>query len=385
MADTSFLDWPFLDPAHRVHAAALERWCASELAGIVHSEDGVDATCVGLVRRLGAAGWLAIAVPEQGPVDIRALCLSREILARHDGLADFAFVMQGLGTAAVALFGSDAQKARILPPARTGRAVAALAMTEPQSGSDVAAIAMRATADGDGWLLDGSKTYISNTGIADHYLVLARSDGPGSRGLSLFLVPANAPGLAVGARQQVIAPHPLGTLVFSGCRLPSDALVGARGAGFKAVMTVLDRFRPSVGAAALGFARRAFDEALAWSEGRALFGTTLAEMPTTQTYLAEMALEIDAAALLVYRAAWAADTRPGRITREASMAKLYATEAAQRVVDKAVQLHGGAGVVVGSVVERLYREVRALRIYEGASEVQRLIIAGQARAAFAQA
>lgn len=384
MADRSYLGWPFLTDAHRAHAAALEEWCVRGLAGIGHDRELVDETCVGLVRRLGEAGWLAVAVPEAGAAfDVRALCLTREILARHDGLADFAFIMQGLGTAAVALFGSEAQQRRTLAPARAGQSIAALAMTEPQSGSDVAAVTTTAVPDGDGWVIDGEKTYISNAGIADHYLVLARSDGPGARGLSLFLVPADAPGLSVSARQQVIAPHPLGTLVFAGCRVGSDALVGPRGGGFKAIMTVLDRFRPSVGAAALGFARCAFDQALGWSEGRALFGTTLAEMPTTQTYLAEMATEIDAAALLVYRAAWAADTQSGRTTREASMAKLFATEAAQRIVDQAVQLHGGAGVIVGAVVERLYREVRALRIYEGASEVQRLIIAGQARAAFA--
>lgn len=384
MPDASFLDWPFLDDAHRAHAAALERWCGTGLAGIAHAESSVDATCTELVRKLGDAGWLGVAVPEPGAaIDVRALCLSREILARHDGLADFAFVMQGLGTAAVALFGSAEQQRQVLPPARAGRTIAALAMTEPQSGSDVAAIATTATAEGGDWVLDGAKTYISNAGIADHYLVLARSDGEGTRGLSLFLVPADAPGLSVSARQQVMAPHPLGSLAFAGCHVPAEALVGPRGGGFKALMTVLDRFRPSVGAAALGFARRAFDEALAWSEDRRMFGTTLAEMPATQGYLAEMATGIDTAALLVYRAAWAADTRSDRITREASMAKLHATETAQRVVDLAVQLHGGAGVVVGSVVERLYREVRALRIYEGASEVQRLIIAGQARAAFA--
>ena len=385
MADRSYLDWPFLDDRHRAHAATLAAWCADKLSDIEHSRDRIDATCTELVRRLGGDGWLTIPVPEIGkPFDFRMLCLTREILARYDGLADFACIMQGLGTAAITLFGTEEQQQRVLPAAREGRAIAALAMTEPHSGSDVAALATTAVPDSNGWRLDGTKTYISNAGLADHYLVLARSDGPGSKGLSLFLVDASVPGLSVTERQEVIAPHPLGTVKFDACRVPTDALIGARGSGFKAVMTVLDRFRPSVGAAALGFARRALDETLAWSEGRAMFGTTLAEMPTTQTYLAEMATEIDAAALLVYRAAWAADTTAGRITREAAMAKLYATEAAQGIVDKAVQLHGGAGVVMGSVVERLYREVRALRIYEGASEVQRLIIAGQVRATHAE-
>ncbi|MEZ5670828.1 MAG: acyl-CoA dehydrogenase family protein [Alphaproteobacteria bacterium] len=386
MADRSFLDWPFLTDAHRALADRLESWCAARLARFGHGEATVDADCRALVAALGEAGWLGIPVPDDGkPLDVRALCLARETLARHHGLADFALVMQGLGTAALAAFGSPAQRARILPPVREGRAIAALAMTEPQSGSDVAAVATAAVEDAGGWVLDGEKTLISNAGIADHYLVLARSDGPGTRGLSLFVAPADAPGLTVAERQQAIAPHPLGRLAFDGCRLPADALVGPRGGGFKAVMTVLDRFRPSVGAAALGFARRALDEALAWSERRPMFGTTLADMPVTQAALADMALDIDAAALLVYRAAWRADTVDGRNTREASMAKLFATEAAQRVVDAAVQMHGGSGVVLGSVVERLYREVRALRIYEGASEVQRQIVGAQTRAAFAAA
>lgn len=385
MADVAYRDWPFLEERHRALASDLERWCVAELPAFGHEAAETDPTCQRLVTALGAAGWLKLPVPEDGSrLDVRALCLGREILARHHGLADFAFVMQGLGTAAVGLFGTAAQRAAVLPGARAGTRIAALAMTEPQSGSDVAAVATTATEDGGRWRIDGSKTLISNAGIADHYLVLARSGGPGVKGLSLFLVPADARGLTVEARQQVIAPHPLGALRFDECAVPADALVGQRDGGFKAIMTVLDRFRPSVGAAALGFARRALDETLNWCEGRALFGTTLAEMPTTQTYLAEMATDIDAAALLIYRAAWRADTSEARITREASMAKLYATEAAQRVVDHAVQLHGGAGVVVGATVERLYREVRALRIYEGASEVQRLIIAGQARAAFAE-
>lgn len=383
MADTSYRDWPFLEDRHRAYANRLQHWCGETLNTAAHDHATVDPVCQGLVAQLGTAGWLQTAVPPDGKLfDFRLLCLTREILAQHDGLADFAFVMQGLGTAAITVFGTQAQKQRWLPPVRAGKAIAALAMTEPQSGSDVAAVATAARSDGDGWVLDGTKTYISNAGIADHYLVLARSDGPGAKGLSLFMVEAGNPGLRVSERQAVIAPHPLGALQFEDCRVPGDALIGARGDGFKAVMTVLDRFRPSVAAAALGMARRALDATLAWTGERALFGTTLGEMPTTQTYLAEMATEIDAAALLVYRAAWAADTSAGRITREASIAKLYGTEAAQRVVDRAVQLHGGAGVIVGSVVEQLYREVRALRIYEGASEVQRLIIAGQTRAAY---
>jgi len=336
------------------------------------------------VARLGAEGWLAHsaidpAAPET-PLDVRTLCLIRETLARHDGLADFAFAMQGLGMGAVSLFGSPAQRSR-LAETRAGRAIAAFALTEPQSGSDVAHIATRAARDGEGYVLDGEKTWISNGGIADLYTVFARTgEAPGARGLSAFLVPADTPGLEVAERLETVAPHPLGRLRFDGCRVPAAALIGAPGDGFRIAMSVLDVFRATVGAAALGFARRALEEALSRASARELFGAPLFELQMVQGHLADMALEVDAAALLVYRAAWTKDMGAARVSREAAMAKLYATEAAQRVIDAAVQIHGGDGVRRGHVVERLYREIRALRIYEGASDVQKVIIARQALA-----
>jgi acyl-CoA dehydrogenase len=309
-------------------------------------------------------------------LDARALCLIREILARHAGLADFAFAMQGLGSATIGLFGSDAQKDRYLPGVARGERIAAFALSEPDAGSDVAAIATTARRDGDRWRLDGRKTWISNGGIADHLVLFARTgEAPGARGLTAFILDAGTPGLVVEARIATLAPHPLATLRLEGCVVPDGQRLGEPGQGFRLAMATLDHFRPTVGAAALGFARRALDEALRHARGRRMFGATLADLPLAQARLGEMATEIDAAALLVYRAAWAKDRGAARITREAAMAKLFATEAAQRVVDAAVQLHGGLGVMRGSAVESLYREVRALRIYEGASEVQQLVIA----------
>ena len=308
-------------------------------------------------------------------LDVRALCLIRETLARHDGLADFAFAMQGLGMGAVTLFGSPAQR-EWLERTRAGRAISGFALTEPASGSDVARLATTARRDGDGWVLDGEKTYISNGGIADVYVIVARTgEAPGARGLSAFLLPADTPGQEVVGRIDVMAPHPLAHLRLTGVRLPGDALIGQPGQGFRIAMTVLDHFRPTVGAAALGFARRALDEALARVRSRQIQGAPMAELQMVQGHLADMALKIDAAALLIYRAAWAKDQGAPRITREAAMAKLYATEIAQEVIDQAVQLHGGDGVRTGSTVESLYREIRALRIYEGASDVQRVVIA----------
>lgn len=385
MADRSFLDWPFLEPRHKALAEALEGWAAERLGGIDHSD--VDAACRSLVAALGADGWLTHAAVDpadaQARLDVRTLCLIRETLARHDGLADFAFAMQGLGTGALSLFGRPEQKAEWLPSVRAGRAVAAFALTEPGSGSDVAASTMTARDDGDAWVLDGEKTWISNGGIADFYTVFARTgEAPGARGLSAFLVPAATPGLEVAERLETIAPHPLARLRFAGCRVPKAALIGEPGAGFKLAMSVLDVFRSTVAAAALGFARRALDEALARVTARRVQGAPLADLQMVQGHLADMALDVDAATLLTYRAAWAKDSGAPRITREAAMAKLFATERAQRVIDAAVQLHGGDGVRAGSTVERLYREIRALRIYEGASDVQRVIIA---RAALAQA
>ncbi|MCC7046410.1 MAG: acyl-CoA dehydrogenase family protein [Alphaproteobacteria bacterium] len=384
MADTTFLDWPFFDPAHRNFARRLEAWAARELgAGKNHKEEELDTTCRDLVARLAAGGWLKYAVPAaQGgaldKLDVRHLCLAREILARHDALGDFAFAMQGLGSAPISLFGSAEQKRRYLPDVAASRRIAAFALSEQDAGSDVAAIATIARRDGDAYVIDGGKTWISNGGIADFYVVFARTgEAPGARGLSAFVVDAGAPGLAVVERIAVIAPHPLATLRFDGMRVPTAQMLGAPGDGFKVAMATLDVFRSTVGAAALGFARRALDEALARVRARKVAGQALAEFQLTQQKLAEMAVAIDAAALLVYRAAWTRDAKAERVTREAAMAKFYATEAAQRVIDHAVQLHGGTGVVAGAAVERLYREIRSLRIYEGTSEVQQLVIAGQ--------
>jgi acyl-CoA dehydrogenase len=377
MPDSSFLDWPFFHAGHREFARALDAWAAANLGHVDHAD--VDATCRDLVRRLGEAGWLAAAVADDAAaLDARKICLAREILARHSGLADFAFAMQGLGTASVALFGAAALRARVLPEARAGARIAAFALSEPDAGSDVAAITTMAARVPGGWRIDGIKTWISNGGIAGHYVVFARSgEAPGAKGLSAFFVEAGTPGLAVAERIEVIAPHPLAALRFENCVVPEDCLLGTPGEGFKVAMTTLDIFRPSVGAAALGFARRALDEALQRTRARKMFGATLFDLQLTQAKLAEMALDVDASALLVYRAAWARDVQPRRITREAAMAKLHATEAAQRVVDAAVQMFGGLGVAHGNIAEQLYREVRALRIYEGASEVQKLIIARQ--------
>ena len=368
--DRSFLDWPFFEDRHRELAAALDEWAGAALP-VDHGD--VDAACRGLVRDLGAGGWLRHSGGEV--LDIRSLCLIRETLARHDGLADFAFAMQGLGMGAVTLFGTAAQRGW-LERTRTGAAISGFALTEPGSGSDVARTATTARREGDGWVLEGEKTYISNGGIADVYVIFARTgEAEGARGLSAFLLPAETPGLRVVERIEVMAPHPLAHLRLEGVRLPADALIGEAGSGFRIAMTVLDHFRPTVGAAALGFARRALDEAVTRVRERQLFGAPMAELQMVQGHIADMALKIDAAALLVYRAAWTKDMGAPRITREAAMAKLYATEAAQQVIDQAVQLWGGDGVRRGTMVESLYREIRALRIYEGASDVQKLIIA----------
>ena len=380
MADRSFLDWPFFEERHREVARSLDRWAADAIGTGVHPHPDVDAECRRLVGLLGDAGWFAHGVPEAGAaaLDVRTLCLVRETLARYSGLADFVFAMQGLGTGPITLFGDAALRERYLPPVRAGRRIAAFALSEPDAGSDVAAMATTATRVPGGWRLDGRKTWISNGGIADHYVVFARSgEAPGTRGISAFVVDADTPGLAVAERIQVIAPHPLATLAFDDCFVPDDRLLGEPGQGFKVAMATLDVFRATVGAAALGFARRALDEAVARAAARPMFGKTLADQQMTQARLADMATEIDAAALLVYRAAWTRDVEGRTPTREAAMAKLYATEAAQRVVDGAVQLFGGLGVTVGVKVEELYREIRALRIYEGASEVQKLVIARQ--------
>ena len=376
MTDRTYLDWPFFTPAHRALAARAEAWAQAHAERLADEHDA-DASCRRLVAAMGEDGLLDLAVPQPGTrLDVRSLCLLRDILGRHAGLADFAFAMQGLGTGAITLFGTDAQRAQWLPPVRAGTSLAAFALSERDAGSDVAALATTARRDGDAWVLDGEKTWISNGGIAGHYVTFARTgEAPGTRGLSAFIVPADAPGLHIAARIDTIAPHPLATLRFENCRVPDANLIGTPGQGFRIAMSVLDVFRSTVGAAALGLARRALDEALRHARSRTLFGAPLSDLQMTQAALADMATEVDAAALLVYRAAWTKDAGADRVTREASMAKLYATEAAQRVVDRAVQIHGGLGVTKGNKVEELYREVRALRIYEGASEVQRIVIA----------
>ena len=383
MADTSFLHWPFFDDRHRDLAAAVDRWAGEALADGGHGSGDIDAACRDLVARLGDGGWLAHSVPASHGgaserLDVRSLCLMRETLARHEGLADFAFAMQGLGSGPISLFGTDGQKDRYLPPVREGKAIAAFALSEAEAGSDVAALATEARLDGNGWRLNGAKTWISNAGIADHYVVFARTgEAPGAKGLSAFIVDADAPGFSVSERFDLIAPHPLGTLTFEDCRLPAESLIGETGDGFRIAMATLDVFRPTVGAAALGFARRALDEAVGRARERELFGRPLADLQMTQARIADMATAVDASALLVYRAAWAKDSGAERISREASMAKMHATEAAQAVIDGAVQIFGALGVVSGVKVEELYREIRALRIYEGATEVQKLIIARQ--------
>jgi acyl-CoA dehydrogenase len=370
-----FLEWPFFEERHRVLAAALEAWCVAELADEEPAD--VDAACRSLVARLGAAGWLRHCVPdEEGRIDVRSLALIRETLARHSGLADFAFAMQGLGSGAIALFGTPAQKAAYLPAVARGEKIAAFALTEPESGSDVAAIATRAEASGDGWVLNGTKTFISNGGIADFYVLFARTgEAPGAKGLSAFIVDRGTPGLDDRERIETIAPHPLATLRFTDIRVPADALLGERGRGFQQAMATLDVFRTTVGAAALGLAKRALGEATARARTRRLGAGTLADNPVTQSKLAEMVLAVETSALLVYRAAWLRDVLGRRNSREAALAKLHATDSAQEVIDKAVQMFGGLGVTRGVPVERLYREIRALRIYEGASEVQKIVIA----------
>jgi len=374
MADRSFLNWPFFDDPHRDWATEVAAF-AGELR-IDHAD--TDAACRALVRDMGAAGLLRVTGHSDGALSVRHLCLAREILARHDGLADFAFAMQGLGSGAISLFGTDAQKAAWLPKTTTGAAIAAFALTEPQSGSDVANSTMTATRDGNDYVLNGEKTWISNGGIADLYTLFARSEeAPGARGLSAFVVTPDLPGFEVTDRLETIAPHPLATLRFTSCRVPAEAMISAPGAGFRIAMSVLDIFRSTVAAAALGFARRALDEALQRVTSRQIQGSHLADLQMVQGHIADMALDVDAAALLVYRAAWAKDQGTPRITREAAMAKLFSTEQAQVVIDKAVQLFGGEGVRSGNTVERLYREIRALRIYEGATDVQKLIIARQ--------
>ena len=388
MADTSYLTWPFFDDGHRDFAREVERWAAEALppllAGAEENSDAVYACVARLVAELGKAGLLRVCVPRaygglRENLDVRSLCLAREILGRASGLADFALAMQGLGSVPITLYGSEDQKRSVLPRVVAGSAIAAFALSEPDAGSDVAAVTTTAAREGDSWRLDGIKTWISNGGLASYYIVFARSgEAPGAKGLSAFIIDADTPGLDATERIEVIAPHPLATLRLNNCRVPADRLLGLPGEGFKIAMATLDSFRSTVGAAALGFARRAMDEASSRALKRRMFGRALSEFQLTQAKLGEMAMSIDAAALLIYRAAWTKDVLGGRVTREASMAKLFATESAQQVIDAAVQIFGGLGVVRGMTVERLYREIRALRIYEGASEVLKLIIGSRA-------
>jgi len=380
MSDKTYLDWPFFDDEHRELVASLDAWASHNLDG-VHAGAGLDETCRGLVARLGQDGWLRYAVPRAfggalDRLDSRSLCLIRETLARHAGLADFAFAMQGLGSGAISLYGSEELKRRYLPRVASGEWIAAFALSEPGAGSDVAAMTTSAKLEGEHYVLDGIKTWISNGGIAHFYTVVARTgQGAGAKGLTAFVVDADTLGFQIAERIAVTAPHPLATLLFDGCRIPLGNRLGEAGTGFKVAMETLDIFRASVAAAAVGFARRAFDEALGRARGRHLFGQALAEFQLTQAAIADMATTIDSAALLTYRAAWLRDVKGGRTTREAAMAKLAATEGAQQVIDRAVQMFGGLGVQSGHIVEQLYREIRPLRIYEGASEVQKLIIA----------
>ncbi|HET9811781.1 MAG TPA: acyl-CoA dehydrogenase family protein [Sphingomicrobium sp.] len=374
MSDRSFLSWPFFEPEHRGVAEKLWAWCGNDLP---ETAGDLDEDCRRLVAALGSAGFLKLCVSDgDSRPDVRSLAIARETLAYHSPLADFAFAMQGLGSGAISLFGTVEQKREWLPRVAAGEAIAAFAMTEPECGSDAANIRTSAMKDGDAWVLVGEKTYISNGGIADFYVTFARTgEGEGSRGLSAFIVPAGAEGLTVAERIEVIARHPLARLIYDNVRVPAESLIGEPGEGFRVGMETLNLFRVTVGAAALGFARRALDEALSWTKSRRLGTAALADNAVTQAKIADMALAIDASALLIYRAAWQQDEGGTGNRRAAAMAKLHATESAQRVIDAAVQLHGGAGVTKGVKVEELYRDIRALRIYEGASEVQRQIIA----------
>ncbi|MCL4745689.1 MAG: acyl-CoA dehydrogenase family protein [Burkholderiaceae bacterium] len=388
-SDTGYLDWPFFEASHRELAQRLDAW-AGESIGDAHDSD-VDAACRALVRKLGKDGWLRYTVGgtawggQFDAIDTRAVCLLRETLSRHSALADFAFAMQGLGSGSITLHGTPELKQRYLGRVASGEAIAAFALSEPDSGSDVAAMKCAARPDGDHYVLEGEKTWISNGGIADFYVVFARTgEAPGSRGLSAFVVDAATPGLEIAERIEVIAPHPLATLRFTNCRVAATQRLGAPGQGFKVAMQTLDIFRTSVAAAALGLARRALCESLSRATSRKMFGGVLADFQITQAKLAAMATAIDASALLTYRAAWLRD-QGAKVTREAAMAKMHATESAQQVIDAAVQIWGGCGVVSGHPVERLYREIRALRIYEGATEVQQLIIARETLSAFGAA
>src|SRR5215472_17234160 len=384
MTGSSHLDWPFLESRHKALATELDLWAGRVLRdepGHRPSVRAVDDACRRLVRQLGEGGWLKYAIggtaygASADTIDTRAVCLVRETLARHSGLADFAFAMQGLGSGAISIFGSHEQKQRYLPCVVKGTAIAASAISEPDAGSDVAALQCTARKEGDSYVINGEKTWISNGGIADFYVLFVRtSEEAGAKGISALIVDAGTPGLEIAERIEVMAAHPLARLRLKDCRVPAAQRLGDQGQGFKIAMSTLDIFRSSVAAAALGFARRALHEALSRSTSRRMFGQTLADFQLTQAKLAKMATDVDSAALLTYRAAWLKDMGCP-VTVEAAMAKMTATEMAQQAIDSAVQIFGALGVVSENTVERLYREIRPLRIYEGATEVQQLIIA----------
>ena len=383
MLDRSFLNWPFFEDEHRVLALELEKWAKTELTDYAITPANVDLACQELVLKLADGGWLDYCVANKyggknPSLDVRSLCLIRETLARFSGLADFVFAMQGLGSGTISLFGSAELKKKYLPDVRRGNKIAAFALTEPDAGSDAAALTTTAEQVDTSFVLNGEKTLISNGGIADYYTVFAKTgEAPGTRGISAFVIDADTAGLEINERIEVIAPHPLARIRFNQCRIPKTQQIGSGGEGFKMAMATLDIFRSTVGAAALGFARHAMHEAFNRTKSRQMFGAPMSKLQLIQSKIGEMSLDIDASSLLIYRAAWTKDKGAEKITKEAAMAKLFATEAAQRVIDEAVQIFGGSGVVSGFPVEQLYREIRALRIYEGASEVQKLIIASQ--------
>lgn len=374
MIDRTFISWPFFSTEHRILLEQVEQWCETHLSKIDHHNP--DSAARNLVKELGQAELLRWVLPENQ--DVRSLCLVRETLARYNGLADFAFAMQGIGSGPIALFGNHEQVDHFLPEVAAGSKIAAFALSELEAGSDVAALKTSARREGDYFVLDGEKSWISNAGIADLYVVFARTgEASGAKGLSAFIVESSLPGFSVSRRTEVMSPHPLGSLKFEKCKVPATALLGEAGQGFKIAMATLDIYRSSVGAAALGFARRAFAETLAHVKERELFGGKLADLQLTQDKIAEMATAIDASALLIYRAAWCKDNGVERISREASMAKFFATENAQRVIDMCIQLLGARGLLRDSILEQLYRDIRPLRIYEGASEIQKMVIASQ--------
>jgi acyl-CoA dehydrogenase len=382
VSDKTFLQWPFFEDHHRALANELDAWTKQEIKPFEDDEDDINALSKKFVGMMGDAGFLKYTVPaayggKHESLDVRSLCICRETLARTTGLADFAFAMQGLGSGAISLFGSDTVKAHYLPKVREGKWIPAFGLTEPGAGSDAGAMTSTAVEDGDDYILNGTKTFISNAGIADFYCMFVRTSDEGARGITAFVLDADTPGFEVTESLDVIAPHPLGTVTMTDCRVPKSKMLGNVGEGFKVAMSNLDIFRSTVGAASLGFARRALDEALDRTQERVVFGQPLSGFQFTQGKLADMATEIDTSALLVYRAAWTRDCVADRVTREAAMAKMYATEAAQVVIDHAVQLFGGLGVLVGTPVERLYREIRAMRIYEGTTDVQKIVIATQ--------